>query len=585
MDNVKLNDFWKGTIVLFLLSWLYFSSWGQAVINYQNDHYLFLYTGDYLEQFLNMPGGISQWLSAFFTQFYFYPLLGAFVNSFLLIIVWLLLRQLFQKWNAKLIHSFALIPLFILLTLLLNYENTLLIVVAVILNLLFLLVHISLKKWMVRLFAGIISILILYVATGAFYWLFILPAIVCELFLAKDYKRVINSLVLLFISLYLPYFLALHHYFIFIQPAYIYPLQTKAYSIVFPIGGILLVLLLAILVGKIAKHIQFPKQKKFHISRVLNSIIFGIGVAFVVNSYNPKTSDILRISQAGKSQQWNKVLEISSQCRTNNLLVPYYTNLALAQQGQLLDKLFQYHQKAGVNGLFFTWEKNRHLREYGGLFYYTIGYVNEAHHWAYESMVNTGPVAPVLKELVTYNLVQGKLCSAQKYLNVLKQSLFYRSWAFNVEKQCCDTLCLNNQTWVKNKRNQIPPGDFHMDLKGYEKDLLHMVDKNSHNKIALDYLIAFYLLSNQQEKIIDNIELINQYYKDLPVVVKQVLASYDLNVLIAEEQVADYSRYKDMKISGNRHQLKQEFGYSFWYYVDFICPHKKKVKNVRYQKM
>lgn len=575
MQKVLLKENWLGAGGVFFLSAFYFSIWGQSVIQYQNDQHLFLYTKSYLQQFLNMPGGITQWLSAFFTQFYHFPLVGALVVAFLITTVFLLFVVVLKRLNTPYENSIAALFSIILTTILQNYESSLLPVLAVLITLLFIVPYLSVNKWWLRLTIALLSVVVLYIVEGAFFWLFVGMVMLIEGVVVKGYKRYIGGVILLIASLLLPYFMALHHYFIFIEPAYLHPLQTKAYTNLIPLGLMILVLLFATIVGKRGHSFQISGLRRYRFPQILTVIVICMGAIFVIRNHNSKVSDILNIAQAGKNQQWESVLEISCQTNVNNVLMPYYTNLALSQKGELLDKLFFFSQKPGAKGLYFTWEKNQHLKEHGGAFFYTVGYVNEAHHWAFESLVQTGPVAPVLKDLIRYNMVLGKTENAQKYLNVLKQSLFYRKWAVETESICHDSLGLSQLNWIQHKRRQIPSGDYFMDLKTYEKDLVNLVASTHNNKSAVDYLIAFYLLSNQPQKVIANLPLIKQYYPVLPVTVQEVCSAYAPAMVTDKEVMERFQRYKKAVKTKKISNSNTEMVNSFWFYADFICPHQR----------
>jgi len=310
-------------------------------------------------------------------------------------------------------------------------------------------------------------------------------------------------------------------------------------------------------------------QKRFWLAQLITGVVFCVGTTFVIKNHNSKVSTILSVANAGKTQQWDKVLGIASQTNINNLLIPYYTNLALAHKGELLDNLFIYPQKAGAKGLYHTWENNQHLKQHGGAFFYTVGYVNEAHHWAFESLVEKGPVAPVLKDLVRCNLVMGKTKNAQKYINVLKQSLFHHQWAVDTEQLCRDTILLSQTTWIQDKRNQIPPGDYFMNLKGYEKDLLNIVQRTPNNKSALDYLIAFYLLSNQPEKVINNLDLIRAHYSTLPAAVQEVCVIH-APALVTDQKVSKMYEVYKIAFESKRFKPNSAVVNTFWYYADFV---------------
>lgn len=74
------------------------------------------------------------------------------------------------------------------------------------------------------------------------------------------------------------------------------------------------------------------------------------------------------------------------------------------------------------------------VSEYGHILYEELGYINEAQRWEFESMVVWGETAPHLINLAQYNIVNHRPLVAQRFINKLKQSLFYREKALLLEK-------------------------------------------------------------------------------------------------------------------------------------------------------
>ena len=61
-------------------------------------------------------------------------------------------------------------------------------------------------------------------------------------------------------------------------------------------------------------------------------------------SFNKKNREFFHIEKLALKQDWDELLVYTSKKPSTNLFGIYYTNLALANQGQLCSKLFQYPQ-------------------------------------------------------------------------------------------------------------------------------------------------------------------------------------------------------------------------------------------------
>jgi len=332
---------------------------------------------------------------------------------------------------------------------------------------------------------------------------------------------------------------------------------------------------------------KFIEYKYYSIGLILTG--FGVYVFMICNS---SVAGLVYFAQKGKyaaiensysvrpSALWDEVLEMASGYRGVGSLYPYYTNMALEYKGQLFDDMMKYDQQRGVLGLYYPWVGNSHMREHGGFFYYTIGYVNEAHHWAYESMIHTGPVAPVLKELVIYNIIIGKFAGAEKYLNVLNQTLFYRKWADDFFKIIKDTSKVNELVWIREKRKQIPVGDYFMDMAGLQRNLEDIVRSNPENKTAFDYLIAYYLLDGRPDKVLERHNEIKRFYRSIPKTVKEALVllpDYPSELGQQHLLLGRYIKARDnmMKTHAGELQFDKMYSETYWYYIDFVSPHHK----------
>ena len=578
--------------LLFILGTVYFSVFGKHVILYQNDEHLFLYTSSYLHSFLNMPGGFSEWLSAFFTQFYFYPALGAVVVSAILVFAWLLSRYMFSYHGLKFDPGFSIVVYGVLFGIVQYFENSLVPVVSVIINMSFLFLALRINKAMTRLLFEVVASLLLYMVTGAYFAIFIAVTVVSELLLFKGKMRFFSALVVFSLGIYIPYFLSIHYYFLFAPVAYKYPVVTDAHFYGYSFAVIVAMLLILVLFTKVVNRKEKLAAVFKKYSRITIPVFFMGVILYLGNIYNPSVAKLVYFSQLGKNAGlenlcsstavplWDEVLDFSKRQDGSASLYPYYTNLALSYKGRLLDDMMRYDQRRGIAGLCYPWVKNSHMREHGGLFYFTLGYVNEAHHWAYESMVHTGPVAPVLKELTIYNLVLGKTEGAKKYLNVLEQTLFYRSWAGKFMELANDTNKLNSLSWVKAKRKQIPHGDYFVNLSGIKQNIEKMVEENPDNKTAFDYLIAYYLLDARPDMVAKKLTGIKHFYKTLPETVKEALVllqEYPDELRDLHSRLGRYIAARDRSLLSKKEKelFVKKYSATYWYYIDFVSPHHK----------
>ena len=96
---------------------------------------LFLWTGEYFHEVISVPGGLSDWLGRFFTQFFLNPWMGAAIISALLVAFQRLLLGFFEKVPLWL-FGLTILPVAILCAFYTNENAMLSAVIALILSLL-----------------------------------------------------------------------------------------------------------------------------------------------------------------------------------------------------------------------------------------------------------------------------------------------------------------------------------------------------------------------------------------------------------------------------------------------------------------
>src|SRR5665647_3073487 len=221
-------------------------------------------------------------------------------------------------------------------------------------------------------------------------------------------------------------------------------------------------------------------------------------------SYNFQTSRVLKTEKYVFEQKWNEAIHFNDKNASENLIGQYFYNVALSETDQLCDKLFFGRQDFNVGSLILPWG-NEHLG-IGSYFYYAIGLVNEAQRWAYEDMVVNGERPENLKMLVKTNLIDRNYLMAKKYIGILKKTLYYKAWAVDYEKMVEDTTLINNNPELKEKRKNMPQGDFFIQVTSAQNNIPLLIQSNPNNKRAFEYKIAWLMLSKDVEGVVSQIK-------------------------------------------------------------------------------
>lgn len=323
--------------------------------------------------------------------------------------------------------------------------------------------------------------------------------------------------------------------------------------------------------------------------QVLALLIYvGYGFYHFVKSYNRNEGIMLKAEMHVKAKDWNNVLKYTRlylENGKNNHLIAYFHNMALYHTGQLPYQLFDYPPVLGVKALYFPWNSDSRESEYGHFLYEDLGHINAAHHWEFEAMTVWGETAFHLLNLARYNIVNHRPKVAQKFINKLKQSLFYRNEALALEKN----LESGQVEGIRNALIKTPnsPARF-INTQNIGPELEYLCNHDPKNKMAFEYLMSNLLLSNNVVRFVDNLHRIHQFdYPSLPPAYEEALLIYKLKVgekkftetgfTISQETEARFARYYQLMENKQLKTIQREFGKTYWFYLNYVSPYGNKV--------
>lgn len=307
-----------------------------------------------------------------------------------------------------------------------------------------------------------------------------------------------------------------------------------------------------------------------------------------VHTYNMSEYRMIKAEQAVKERNWDEALRQTGKYldkRQNNQLIYYFHNLALYHKGELLSRLFEYPQPLGVKTLYFPWSSDSRESEYGHFLYEELGYLNEAQRWEFEAMVVWGETAPHLLNLARYNIALGRPQVAQRFLNLLKQSLFYAQEAQRLET----LLPAGKVDGLRNALANAPtrPARF-ANVMNIGPELLYLCEQDQGNRMAFEYLMCDLLLSNQVVRFVEYLPLIRHFdYPQMPEIFEEALLMYKLGIgdeafaatgyTISPQTEERFTRYYQLFQQKDQHRLRKEFGKTYWYYLNFVSPYGNKI--------
>lgn len=291
---------------------------------------------------------------------------------------------------------------------------------------------------------------------------------------------------------------------------------------------------------------------------------------------------MIKTIQAVRRSDWDEVTELVDRqvtTGTKNHLMTYFRAMALYHKGELLDRLFEHPQYYGPTTLFFPWKADKNQAEYGGYVYEQLGALNSALHWEFEALVGWGETAYHLINLSRYLIATGRGEQARKFIAPLKQTLFYRSTARELEAWRAADEVPGLRDALKDASQTPMRADNVLNIAG---DCKYILMHDPGNEMARQYLMTTLLLANNLGAFYRNLQ---EYYGDgqkLPRMFEEALCLVRLNYgserlaadgfAISPEVDADFRAFLAEKNKGKFTTFTPAQKATYWYYLSFLSP-------------
>ena len=283
------------------------------------------------------------------------------------------------------------------------------------------------------------------------------------------------------------------------------------------------------------------------------------------------------------NENWQAVAALAAEDRQAEVGT-YYYNLANAMQGQLPDKLMDYYQPF-ERGLFLP--VGSHSTPFiiacAGDVWFELGYMPLAERDAMLGMLfspaHTG--SRYLRRLAETNLVTGDFEAASKYLRILLNSPGDRDWAL---ARFPDAWTPEYRQHILEKRALLPSFDLVHGMDQAPLILRVMLGSNPSNKMALDYLLCYDLLTKDLDAFVGDFDpslTRSRLYEEAMLI---FLASKGgmtednfSHYHISPQTIAQFNRFVTIykQDGGSGRNLSGEFGKSYWYYFYFAAKNEK----------
>jgi hypothetical protein len=568
--------------------------------------------------FLSYPGGPLEYLSAFLSQFYYYSWAGALVVT---VQAWLLsvcTDYLLRAANLTRIRWICFILPILLLVLYTRYAYYFATTMALLITLLITCLYIKMTLSQTTTLSCLstflsLSVILYYLAGGAF----LLFAVVCAIYELIFRFRWRMSLFYLLSAAVVPYVMGLLVFRVSIVDAFCnslpfswkilyYEVRKREVTIVYLLYLLLPLTLFVFGILQILwKRLHFVKgrnKKKFRnkssnlllkiFSRYRHSpklkwaveslLLLAIAGSVVFFYRNEILRTRFKVDYYAYHKMWPELLT-SAQHKPENPFIAHTVNRALYHVGRLGYDMFSWPQQ--IDYLFLSDKKYKW--SYWQIFdvFLDLGVVNMAENALTECLEGLGSRPMILKRLALINMVKGNLGSAKIYLGPLSKTLFHAEWANNYLDLLQTDPNLSGDKYIQHLRSLCLNEDCPMYSLLKEKTLLLLLEKNSQNRMAFEYLMAYHMLNKNLSKLAQNLERLHDFdYPKLPTHYEEAaiiymyrtkkplqLSPYLPNPQI-RQQIEDFSRLL-MSYGRNKQaaykELSKKFRNTYFFYLMF----------------
>ena len=548
---------------------------------------MFQATSQYAMETLGRAGGLALYLSEFVAQFYVVLWTGPFVTALLLtIITFLTTRILWQINRRDDLPLLACLPCLALLFLHIDYDYYEQGTFAYLFLLLFLWLYVSLKSCKLRLFYGIFAIPVLYGIAGPVVHLFALCAWLFEL-LTEGKNRYPAAIYVIVAGLCA--LAGLHGGFsrnltaAFFPDDYCNPLRLAS-GIYYAWWALPVVMLLSFALRKRWKAPVSWKGKTVW-EGMQWLIVLLLAYQSLTHSEKWYDQESMKQDYSIRMGQWEQVIaEFNQEHLSKRRMCGL--NLALAHQGQLSERLFDYPQQ-GIETLMLRWDQSVYTAQLHSDLYYCMGIISASQKFAFEALVSSHPSGNprMLKRLVETNLIMGAYATAEKYIRLLENTWYYREWAtaqrrflYQDERVEQDKILgLKRRCW----QAEVTAGKFYSNPVGSLMELLPVCPDN---QAGLAYLTAFLLLNKDSKMYGELVETLYRTpaWREMTTCQQEAVVIYRPNDLrfwlehgvsikVRNQAIRFMQEVQQLSRSGQNpaRALAAEYGKTYWYYYMF----------------
>lgn len=320
-----------------------------------------------------------------------------------------------------------------------------------------------------------------------------------------------------------------------------------------------------------------PKSRRVLWRWLAGSLALWVGAGVVARgSANPELKAVLEVDFYGYQKMWPRVLE-AARGATNNLHVVCATCQALYHSGRLGDDL---PLTPNPQALLLYDQKFRPDWNVIDI-YLDLGFINMAHHYLAEAIDIYGERPALLRRLALVNVAIGNAGTARIYFHALARVPFHAAWARDYLRQLDADPLLAGDEEVARLRALAMKVDHVIPLP-LDTLMLKLLEQNAHNRMAFEYLMAYYLLTKNLKAFAAQWRRLDDFnWGEMPRYHQEaiILAARNLGLkpdLKGRRVGEDYLRRHDdfmrrRQVAGAdraraAEDLRKDYGDSYWYF-------------------
>lgn len=230
--------------------------------------------------------------------------------------------------------------------------------------------------------------------------------------------------------------------------------------------------------------------------------------------------ELLRQDYLIRHERWDEVIARAGEHVVPTAMWSNSVNLALSMRRKLAEQQFDYWQ-SGTDALIMPMVRDNVSNLPTMEAFWRLGMVNSCLRYAsdlQESILSARKSGRLERRIVECLIVNGNYAVARKHLRLLRQSLFYSSWARQAEA-CLgrDDLINTHPTWGRLRKLRFQD-NFLYNYPELDKMLAMLFQQNRQNLMALDYFLAQLLLKGDAQTFMQALLWAQQYggYQHMP---------------------------------------------------------------------